>query len=171
MIFDDNFQVGNFQELNSTELHSQYITLITEHVGLESFDQLVFLQHFVLTFDERRDLLFWNERVLERSLYLAFGVSPEEAKQADNLRKEYEDADSNVRNYNWEATQLRNKIQELESQRDAYQTTASATYTDIKEKHHLSIAASCLPPIVGLCLPGIAGRMFTTHDRTHVYHA
>lgn len=136
VIFNDNSQTGDFQKLNPTELHDQYTKLISEHVGLESFVQLVFLQHFVLTFDERRDLLFWNERVLERSLYLAFGVSPEEAKQADNLRKEYEDADSNVRNYNWEATQLRNKIQELESQRDTYQTTASATCTDIKEKHH-----------------------------------
>ena len=107
IINKDTNQEEDFRGLHPNEMHNQYATHISNHIGLETFDQLVFLQHFILTFDERRDLLFWNERVLERSLYLAFGVNPEEAKKADNLRKEYEDADSYVRNSNWEATQLR----------------------------------------------------------------
>mgnify|MGYP001452992746 CR=1 FL=1 len=111
-------KLKDFSKLTFDQKHQEYIRLIPEHVGLETFEQLVFLQLFVLTFDERRELLFWNERVLERVLYLAFGINPEEAKHADVLRKEFEDADSNVRNFNWEATQLRKRIQEIEDQRD-----------------------------------------------------
>ena len=136
IINKDTNQEEDFRGLHPNEMHNQYATHISNHIGLETFDQLVFLQHFILTFDERRDLLFWNERVLERSLYLAFGVNPEEAKKADNLRKEYEDADSYVRNSNWEATQLRTKIQELEGQRDILQDVTDLTITSIKDQHH-----------------------------------
>lgn len=125
----------DFQKLTTAELHEYYTKSITEHTGLESFDQLVFLQHFVMTFDERRDLLFWNERVLERCLYLAFGVSPEEAKKADNLRKEYEDADSYARNFKWEATQINKRIEELDPERDNRPKESELTISDVKKEY------------------------------------
>ncbi len=125
------FTSGN---LPQNILHDEYTKQITKDIGLQSFEQFVFLQLFVFTFDERRELLFWNEEVLERCLYLAFGVSPEEARKADNLRKEYEALDSNVRNYKWQATQIRNRIEELESHRKDISTESNIDIIQVFEK-------------------------------------
>jgi energy-coupling factor transporter ATP-binding protein EcfA2 len=101
--------------LSAEARHEQFGAALAESIGLRSFDQFVFLQHFVFTFDERRHLLFWDQRVLEQALYLSFGVDPEDAQKADSLRREFDKADSLVRNYQWQATELRKKVQELES--------------------------------------------------------
>ena len=42
------------------ERHQNYTTQLTQHIGLSSFAEFVFLQHFAFTFDERRLTLFWN---------------------------------------------------------------------------------------------------------------
>ena len=42
--------------------HFIYEGLITEQIGLGSFREFVFVQSFVLTFDERRHLLFWDPK-------------------------------------------------------------------------------------------------------------
>jgi ABC-type cobalamin transport system ATPase subunit len=93
--------------------HQRYARALAADVGLNSFEQFTFLQHFVFTFDERRHLLFWDEKVLDQVLYLAFGVDHAEAQRADQLRRESERADSLARNHNWQATELRKKIQDL----------------------------------------------------------
>jgi len=109
--------IGDYSQLSPDERHDSYAKSITDHMKLDSFEQLVFLQHFVFTFDERRDLLFWNGEVLERVLYLAFGVNPEKARQADLLRRDEDKAWSLARNYNWQASQVRRQIEDLEEQR------------------------------------------------------
>ena len=83
----------------------------------------MFLQHFVFTFDEQRKTLFWTPRIIERVLYRAFGLDPSMAKQADSLRREFEHEDSRVRNYQWEATRMRKRINEIRAQN---QQTAGA---------------------------------------------
>jgi DNA repair exonuclease SbcCD ATPase subunit len=99
--------------LTASERHREYTTRLTAAVGLASFEQFVFLQHFVLTFDERRHLLFWDERTLEQALFLAFGVDNASARRADVLRREVDRADSLARNANWQATEVRKKIKDL----------------------------------------------------------
>jgi hypothetical protein len=99
--------------------HDLYAQAIAADVGLSTFEQFVFLQHFVFTFDERRHLLFWDEKVLDQVLYLAFGVDYAEAQRADQLRRESERADSLARNHNWQATELRKKIEDLNDALDA----------------------------------------------------
>jgi hypothetical protein len=89
--------------------------MLPTEIGLDSFEQFVFLQQFVFTFDERRHLLFWDDRVLEQAMHLCFGLDPRDADKADSLRREAEGADSLVRNFQWQATQLRKKVQQLES--------------------------------------------------------
>ena len=96
-------------------LHARYQKEMINRVGVATFDQLVFLQHFVLTFDERRFLLFWSERELEQTLHLTFGVDAATAKQADVLQDEAGKADSRGRNSSWHAGNLRTKLQDLES--------------------------------------------------------
>src|SRR5258707_15773282 len=90
-----------------------FITQCTRDIGVVSFDQFVFLQSFVFTFDERRELLFWNNKVLEKALYLAFGINYAEAKKANVLRRESEKEDSLGRNFNWQANEVRKKINDL----------------------------------------------------------
>ncbi len=97
-----------------SRLHT-YEARLAADMGLESFEQFIFLQNFILTFDERRHLLFWDDTVLEQALYIAFGVSPHEAQKADVLRRDSEKAGSLARNANWQATELKKKIEELES--------------------------------------------------------
>ncbi|MBA2284682.1 MAG: AAA family ATPase [Ktedonobacteraceae bacterium] len=103
-----------YKDMTPGQLHTEYINLMTNDLGMASFDQFVFLQFFVFTFDERHELLFWNNKVLEQALYLAFGIDPTQAKQASELRRTSEKQDSLARNFNWQANETRKKIIDLQ---------------------------------------------------------
>lgn len=98
-----------------TDEHRQeaYRQSVIEDIGLSSFPQFVFLQHFLLTFDERRRTLFWDADSAEKVLYLAFGVDPDLAERADELRKISEAADSLARNAQYDATTARTRYNDL----------------------------------------------------------
>jgi DNA repair exonuclease SbcCD ATPase subunit len=100
-------------DLSNSELFSAYCQYITEDIGLASFDQFVFLQHFVLSFDEHHYLLFWNNDLMETSLYLFFGVDPNEAKKANELRKDIKRFGSNIRNYVYHKNKLVKDVENL----------------------------------------------------------
>lgn len=95
--------------------HDVFATNIVKDIGLDSFDQFAFLQHYVLTFDERRDLVFWTPKVLERTLYLAFGVDPTLATRADKIRREWDKEGSHARNTTQEAKNVAERIKFIES--------------------------------------------------------
>lgn len=97
-----------------TQLQANYQAEITQRAGLASFEQLVFLQHFVLTFDERRFLLFWSRRELEQTLYLSIGLDTKIAKRFDFLQDKAQKADSRGRNTVSHASAIRAKLKELE---------------------------------------------------------
>ena len=101
------------------ERHNAYAGRFVKDSGVSTFEEFVFLQHFVFTFDEQRRTLFWNQGVLERALYRAFGWQPDMAKQADNFRREIDKEDSNVRNRQWDATRLRKRINEIRAEAQA----------------------------------------------------
>ena len=101
--------------MTPTKRHEVYTDRVTADAGLDSFEQLVFLQHFVVTFDERRHLLFWDERVAQSALFMAFGVNLQTASRAETVRRTAERADSRVRNLQWQATELRGKRKHLEA--------------------------------------------------------
>lgn len=103
-------------DLTRGDKHREYVDHFVLHSGLSSFEEFVFLQHFVFTFDEQRKTIFWNQPVLERALYRAFGLEPDMAKRADSLRREIDQEDSRVRNYQWEATRMRKRINEIRAQ-------------------------------------------------------
>ncbi|MFF5536998.1 AAA family ATPase [Streptomyces cinerochromogenes] len=101
-------------ETNSDERrHEDYKKLLLEDCRLSSFDQFVFIQHFLLTFDERRHLLFWDEQVTTPMLYLAFGIHAEDAKRADELTHAVNRAESQRRNAQWQATTARRRMKDL----------------------------------------------------------
>ena len=117
-------------ELTSdSERHHAYEKRLTADVGLSTFGQYAFLQHFVLTFDERRRLLFWDSLLMERALYIAFGIASEDADRADRLRRQVDRADSRRRNAQYQATEARNRLRELHKatghDEDAQSTTGA----------------------------------------------
>ena len=95
------------------ERHVAYEQMLIVDVGVQSFSQLVMLHYLVQTFDERRHLLFWDDKVSQAAFFLAFGHDAEHAKRADDLRRQAERADSRARNYQFAATTARRSQKEL----------------------------------------------------------
>lgn len=122
---------------NNEQRHRYYVKNIVADTGLDGFAQLVFLQHFVLTFDERRKLIFWDDDITQAALFLAFGLSRETADKADNLRRTAERADSLVRNLQWQATELRGRLRDIEAK--AQTQEAAAEGQDTAEQHRALI--------------------------------
>jgi DNA repair exonuclease SbcCD ATPase subunit len=111
----DDIDVTELVASGETEsLDTYYRTALARAIGVTTFDQFVFLQLFLLTFDERRHLAFWDSRVLTRILFLAFGVDANDANRADLLAREDQKYDSIVRNTQWQATQNRKNVKALE---------------------------------------------------------
>jgi hypothetical protein len=95
----------------------------------------VFLQHFVLTFDESRHLLFWDPRALEQALYLAFGADSEIAASAERLRREMEKAESRGRNIQFHATGVFNRIQTLEEALGTSSVSETEGEEELRERY------------------------------------
>ncbi|MCX6842169.1 MAG: AAA family ATPase [candidate division WOR-3 bacterium] len=122
------------------EMHELYRQKLPEHVGLSTFEQFVFLQHFVFTFDEQRRTLLWDPKTLELVLYLTFGLSPDEAKRVDTIKRGIEHEDSRVRNYNWEATQVRARLAEAKARRESL-ASAHGSFDELSQKQESLVRA------------------------------
>lgn len=101
--------------LTPIQRDTAYRTNLCSDIGMQSFEQFVFFQHFLLTFDEARHLLFWDEAASTQMLYLCFGGDPSEAAKADELNREMERAGSWGRNLQFQASNLAKRIAMLES--------------------------------------------------------
>jgi DNA repair exonuclease SbcCD ATPase subunit len=128
--------VVDTEETPRGERHRVYVTKLVEHIGVASFEEFVFLQHFVFTFDEQRKTLFWNSRIMDRVLYRAFGAEPDMAKRADSMKREIEAEDSRVRNYQWEATRMRKRINEIRTNTQAA-SGAQQKYEKLIQDHEV----------------------------------
>jgi DNA repair exonuclease SbcCD ATPase subunit len=114
-IFDGagNPLVEDGEEMDDEERQELYEHHLLADTGLEDFSQLVFLQLFVLSFDERRALLFWTSELMEEALRIAFGLDPERAREIAKLAARVEALESNARNDQWEATRTRKHLASL----------------------------------------------------------
>lgn len=108
---------SNTIEINLTpnELFDEYCNHLTNDIKLASFDQFVFLQHFLFTFDEHHHLLFWDKTLMETSLFLFFGLNVEDAQRANSLRKKINQLGSNIRNFTYQKNRTFSEVKELES--------------------------------------------------------
>jgi ABC-type cobalamin transport system ATPase subunit len=114
--------IAQDDDLDPRQRHDLYSRQLVADCQLENFAQLAFLQHFVLTFDERRDLLFWGPRTLPAALFIAFGLDPGKARRADTLQATARGADSLARNYSWQASDWRRQLENLEAAADEVRT-------------------------------------------------
>ena len=94
-----------------TSINDEYKQSMAQSVGVANFEQFVFLQLFVFTFDEQRNLTFWETPVQRQMLLLAFGDDAGEAQEAEELRRNIERLDSIARNANYQANENRKRLQ------------------------------------------------------------
>ncbi len=104
--------IRNSRSMTDEQRDYAYETWLATQTGLQSFNQFIFLNHFVLMFDESRHLLFWDSRATEQALFLIFGGN-EEAISADKLRRDMERADSRARNIQFQIAGSEKRIKEL----------------------------------------------------------
>lgn len=88
----------------------QYNNFFVKDSGLSSFEQFIFLQTYVLTFDESKKLLFWDENVMNRVMYLFFSLDADSAQRADTLRKNIKRYESNMRNIQWDISKAEKRL-------------------------------------------------------------
>lgn len=120
--------------MSRSERNRAYVEFFVENSNVSTFEEFAFLQHFVFSFDEQRKTLFWNQPIMERVLYRAFGLEPDMAKQVDSIRREIDKWDSDVRNRQWDATRLRRRIHETQSKVQAT-PQAQQTYESLMADH------------------------------------
>lgn len=132
--FGPDKSILNGEDLTPTQRQQSYEQYITKDIGLASFQQFVFLQHFVLTFDERRQLLLWDQDVLNQALFLGIGADFEKAQKADSLRRERDKAASLARNFSWQASGLRGEIELLRKAMTATESDADLESTKMKHQ-------------------------------------
>lgn len=99
--------------LTPLQRSDHYRKVITQAIGVMSFEQFVFIQHFIFTFDEARHLLFWDEDATAQSLFLCFGSNPESAARADFLYREAEKAGSRGRNIQFQINNINKRLQHI----------------------------------------------------------
>ena len=121
--FFPNESVINF-ECSSKEF-SSYEEAVVKLMGLNSFEQFVFLQIKVLTFDEERECLFWDSSILTPTLHLAMGINAETAAKADELASESQKSNSRVRNLQYEINKMNKRIQTLQEALDSVNNSES----------------------------------------------
>lgn len=122
---------GNNTVKVDAPLLEQYTSFFAQDAGLSSFDQYIFIQAYVMTFDENKKLLLWDEDVMNRLMYLFFSVNPESAQRVDLLRKNIKRYESNMRNIQWEISKMEKRLTKLKT---------SGTVTTEEETH---ILAAC----------------------------
>ena len=137
---DDQVPEDEDTELTRRERQRRYETLLVADTGLTTFAEFVFLQLFVFTFDERRVTLFWNQRILERALFITFGLDPGMARKVDSLRREYESADSQFRNRQYDMTRTRKFMAQLKSQ-SLSASTNQENYDQLAKEHETLVAS------------------------------
>jgi DNA repair exonuclease SbcCD ATPase subunit len=127
---------GDSGSTSGSELQKVYERELCSRMGVEEFYQFAFLQQFVLTFDEQRHLAFWDSKTLQQMLFLAFGVDAATAVRAETFSRTVEKQDSLRRNYQWQATEARKKIKDL----DNVTTDSDGNDDEIVEQHQNLIA-------------------------------
>jgi len=110
--------LSNALDETGSARHLKYEQSIVADVGVHTFAQFAMLQHLVLTFDERRHLIFWDKDLLESSLFLAFGLDPDKARRADELRRKAERQESLARNQRYASLTAKRMMADLESKAD-----------------------------------------------------
>ncbi|WP_405382316.1 hypothetical protein [Maribacter sp. LLG6340-A2] len=100
-------------KLTPIELNSNYEKIITNITGFGNYNYFLFYQLYVLTFDENRRMLFWDNRASNNALSIAFNEDINDTERLIDLKGKMDKHESDGRNDRWQATQTKNKLDEL----------------------------------------------------------
>ena len=103
----------NTTNLSPKQLLQAYEDVIVKEVGIGKFSYYIFFQLYVLTFDENRRMLFWDENASTNALSIAFNDDLQNTERVLKLKKQMEEFESYGRNTRWQATQVKNEIDKL----------------------------------------------------------
>ncbi len=95
------------------ELNKEYEKRLTKEICIGKFEYFIFFQLYVLTFDENRRMLFWDDRASTIALSIAFNYDLTDSDKIIELKRKMEKLESDGRNARWQATQINNKFQDL----------------------------------------------------------
>lgn len=106
---------SHFKSKNESpkELNNHFQKSLASEIGFANFDYFSFYQLYVLTFDENRRMLFWDERASYQALAIVFNSNPDDAEKILDMSRRMEKHESNARNLKWQSTQAKKKIEEL----------------------------------------------------------
>ena len=100
-------------ENSPKELHKKYEENLANDVGIGKYEYFVFLQLYVLTFDENRRMLFWDDRASTNTLSIAFNYDLDDTDRIIELKQEMDALESHGRNARWQATQIKKEQERL----------------------------------------------------------
>jgi len=130
---DNGDTIFNGEDISPRERQDAYERKLLDAIGLSNFKQYVFLHHFVLNFDERRELLLWNQTTLLNAIFLAIGIDSAKAQQADWIRSDRDNHASYGRNYRWQSTLLGKEIGGIRKKLNVAE--AEESYRGLREKY------------------------------------
>jgi len=116
-------------------LNKKYQEEITKDIGIKKYDYFVFLQLYVLTFDENRRLLFWDDHALSNALSISFSNNLDDAEAFIDTMRKMEKHESDARNHRWQAKQIYDEIEAL--------TSNPKKSTKKEKKDYLEICKKC----------------------------
>ena len=104
------------------ELNIYYQKLLAAEMEFINFDFFIFYQLYVLSFDENRRMIFWEDRASATALSVAFNSNPQDSETLSEIRRGIDRHESNAKNARWQATQANNKVKELKEKTSGAKT-------------------------------------------------
>ena len=111
---NDGTTIFDGSNSSSIERNDKYMASLSDDIGLESFNQYIFIQHWVLSFDESRRMLLWSKPALTQALFLFIGADPSVSIKADSLASDINKYGSRGRNLKFQATNIQKQINSLQ---------------------------------------------------------
>lgn len=126
------------ENLTPKELKRKYETEIAKDICINYFEYFMFLQLYVLTFDENRRMIFWDNRASSHALSIAFNTSTEDAEKLIDIKRKMDKLESDARNIRWQATQIQNKMKNLitTQEENINQEDIENEYREIVKEHN-----------------------------------
>ncbi len=103
----------NIQNYSPKELKEEYENQLTNNIGIGKFEYYIFFQLYILTFDENRRMLFWDDSASTNALSIAFNYDLSDTDRILKLKREMESLESYGRNSRWQATQVKKEKEKL----------------------------------------------------------
>lgn len=114
-IYDDknNSIYNNLNTKTPKELCEIYERQLTQDMGIGQFEYFMFVQLYILTFDENRRMIFWDRRAAMYALSIAFNYDVSDTDRISKLKTDIQNLESYGRNTRWQATQIKKEMEVL----------------------------------------------------------